>query len=350
MRILITRHDRLGDFILAWPAIQSLALNLPDVEVSVLVNPAMTELARHCVGVQSVIPFPQDGSEVTRALELARTLRLARYDAAIALFSRFDLALGLWLARIPIRVAPATKVAQYLYNHRVVQHRSQSKRAEYIYNLELTETFLNQRGVLAARRPCGPYLHFPAGELKPLRIQFATQYGLNPRRPWVMIHAGHGGSAARPPIGLLACLANRLTEEGADLILSEGPQDHDAVQQLSAALDATPHVIYRSDSGLVEYARRLALADLFIGGSTGPLHLAGALDLPTVGFYPHRRSATSLRWQTLNSSENRLAFMPPPEAGEADLAALDVTFISNQVMRFFREVVDRDRVATKPRT
>ncbi|HEX5313446.1 MAG TPA: glycosyltransferase family 9 protein, partial [Gammaproteobacteria bacterium] len=88
-------------------------------------------------------------------------------------------------------------------------------------------------------------------------------------------------------------------------------------------LGDAPHVVYRSDSGLADYARHVAAADLFIGGSSGPLHIAGALDRPTAAFYPRRRSASALRWQTLNSEGRRLSFMPPPDAGESDYDAID---------------------------
>jgi ADP-heptose:LPS heptosyltransferase len=64
--------------------------------------------------------------------------------------------------------------------------------------------------------------------------------------------------------------------------------------------------------------------DLFISGSTGPLHVAGALDVPTAAFYPRRRSATPLRWQTLNSPQRRLAFTPPDMAAESAMDAIDV--------------------------
>lgn len=350
MRLLLTRHDRLGDFMLAWPAIQTLALNLPEVELSVLASPITAELATWCKGVQDVVCFPRGDSELVRAMALARSIRPAGYEAAIALFSRFDLALGLWLARIPMRVAPATKVAQCLYNHRLVQHRSRSERPEYAYNIELVDYFLNLVGIKSAHRPCAPYLQFSPVDLQRVRIQFAAQLGLANAKPWVFLHAGHGGSAARPPVALLVRIARCLADEGAEIILSEGPQDHEAVMQLSAAMGSVQHVVYRSESGLVDYAHRLALSDLFVGGSTGPLHLAGALDRPTVGFYPRRRSATSLRWQTLNRSENRLAFMPPVSARENDLGALDFDLVSEQVRQFFREVLDRAHVTTKPRT
>jgi ADP-heptose:LPS heptosyltransferase len=48
--------------------------------------------------------------------------------------------------------------------------------------------------------------------------------------------------------------------------------------------------------------------DLFISGSTGPLHVAGSLNKKTVGFYPSKKSSTSLRWSTMNEKSNKLSF------------------------------------------
>ena len=53
----------------------------------------------------------------------------------------------------------------------------------------------------------------------------------------------------------------------------------------------------------------------FIAGSTGPLHIAGALDIPTIAFYPRKKSGNAVRWQTLNTYTRRLSFMPPESAG-----------------------------------
>ncbi|MEJ2142293.1 MAG: glycosyltransferase family 9 protein, partial [Gammaproteobacteria bacterium] len=75
----------------------------------------------------------------------------------------------------------------------------------------------------------------------------------------------------------------------------------------------------------------IQFADLFISGSTGPLHIAGALDVPTAAFYPRRRSATPLRWQTLNSEARRLAFTPAEDAEETDVSAIDVEAATRQI-------------------
>ena len=53
----------------------------------------------------------------------------------------------------------------------------------------------------------------------------------------------------------------------------------------------------------------IACSDLFIAGSTGPLHIAGALNKKTVGFYPSKKSSTSLRWQTINNFHKRLSII-----------------------------------------
>jgi ADP-heptose:LPS heptosyltransferase len=48
--------------------------------------------------------------------------------------------------------------------------------------------------------------------------------------------------------------------------------------------------------------------DIFISGSTGPLHVAGSLNKKTVGFYPSKKSSTSLRWKTINKESYKLSF------------------------------------------
>jgi ADP-heptose:LPS heptosyltransferase len=48
--------------------------------------------------------------------------------------------------------------------------------------------------------------------------------------------------------------------------------------------------------------------DLFIAGSTGPLHVAAAMNKKTVGFYPSKKSSTAIRWETVNNDNMKLFF------------------------------------------
>jgi hypothetical protein len=59
------------------------------------------------------------------------------------------------------------------------------------------------------------------------------------------------------------------------------------------------------------------------------------LNVPTAAFYTRRRSATALRWQTLNSPEKRLAFWPPSGADECDMNRIDVVKAAAEISRKF---------------
>jgi len=350
VRILAVRNDRLGDFMLAWPALQTLHRSLPDAELAVLARDYTAPMARLCRGVSAVLEDPGVGGEWASARALARLVRPCAFDAAVALFSRFDTALALALARIPLRVAPATKLAQIFYSRRLRQHRSRSDRPEWLYNLELAEFFLACLGVERPVRAEPPFLAFPPADVAAARSALAGRLGVDAGRPLVFLHPGHGGSSPTLPAPAFARIGRALVETGAGLILSQGPGDEQAVVAVSAALGGTPHVVYRSTRGLEAYARDVAAADLFVAGSTGTLHVAGALDVPTAAFYPSRRSASAVRWQTLNTDGRRVAFTPPPGAGESDFAAIDFDAAGARITRLLEAVRGRGGAPTDLRT
>lgn len=339
MKLLAVRTDRLGDFMLAWPAFQTLHGSVPDAQLTVLVRKSVAPLARLCPGVAEVLTDPAAAGELANARAISRLLRPRDFDAAVALFSRFDIALGLLLARIPLRVAPATKLAQVLYSRRLRQRRSRSLQPEWLYNVELAEFLLARLGVSRVVRPQPPYLAFTSETIARARNALAARFEFDPTQPLVFLHPGHGGSSPTLAPSAFARIGESLVAAGAALIVSQGPADAAAAAEVSAALGDTPHGVYRSQEGIVAFARRLAAADLFVSGSTGPLHIAGALDVATAAFYPRRCSASALRWQTLNREGRRLAFMPPADAGENEFAAIDMVRACEQIRVLLVRVV-----------
>ncbi|HSN17048.1 MAG TPA: glycosyltransferase family 9 protein [Gammaproteobacteria bacterium] len=333
--ILVIRNDKLGDFMLAWPAMAALKSSLPEARIAVLVPEYTAPLARICPSVDEVIVDPRLQGEWANAGALAALFKPRRFDAVITLFSRFDTGLAVWRAGIQHRMAPATKLAQIFYNDRVPQRRSRSEKPEYEYNLDLVQCFLMEQGVTI--QPVeAPYLRFDGSEIDRLKSNFMKEHGIAARSKLVFIHAGHGGSAANLSPEQYAELASRLSAAGAyQAVLSAGPGEEKAAMRLTEMLKV-PRTLYISRKGLVEFAKHLAFADLFISGSTGPLHLAAALDRPTAAFYPRRRSSTPLRWQTVNHEDRRLAFTPPDGSGESDMSKVDLDAAAAAIAaRFF---------------
>lgn len=325
------RNDKLGDFMLTLPSFALLKQHLPESHIAALVPAYTAEMAAACPWIDEVIIDPGE-ARGGGALALARLLRRHDFDTLVALFSTTRTALAAGLARIPYRLAPATKLAQFLYSHRLVQRRSRGDKPEFMYNLALAVRLLNDHGITVTQFQAPPFLHFPDADTAALRQAFCAAHDVDPAHKLVFIHPGHGGSANNLSPQRYATLARALrSTTGHTLVITAGPGEEDSAQRIAGELTGLPHTVFISRAGLRRFAEHIQCADLFISGSTGPLHIAGALDVPTAAFYPRRRSATALRWQTLNSPERRLAFSPPQGAEESDMDAINVEAAAHQI-------------------
>ena len=341
-KILVVRNDKLGDFMLAWPALASLKASMPEAQVSVLVPNYTAPLALMCPWIDEVIIDPGRAASKAAQRELLARLRHARFTAMLTLFSTPRIGWLGWRAGIPLRVAPATKWAQLFYNQRIVQRRSRSAKPEYVYNIELAEALIQAVGHSLQPRPAPPFWPLPPGTQKAQREAIASELGLDRSRPWLYLHAGSGGSAVNLAPEQYARLATAIDSRLAGSanrplwLLTAGPGEEQVAHELCTTLHSNglQAAVLPPRKDLGDFAMALAAADLLIAGSTGPLHIAGCLNRPTAGFYPARRSATSLRWQTCNEEDRRLAFSPPEGAGVFELAETNIEPISARITNF----------------
>lgn len=338
-KILVIRNDKIGDFMLAWPSFAMLKSSLPDCHITALVPKYTVALATACPWIDDVIVDVGEQADKAQQQLLQTELKAAQFDASINLFSTMYNALLVWKARIPYRLAPATKLAQIFYNHRIKQKRSQSAKPEYEYNLDLVRAFLNDNKIDVVE-PKAPYFSFDTQQLTQQRTMLAQSLGLESQKPWVYVHAGSGGSANNLSIEqyaeLVAGLALREQaspdSQGFEVVLTAGPGEEKKAEELRVALESrhVASVVYDKNNGLVDFSCSIACASLFIAGSTGPLHIAAALDVATVGFFPSKRSATPLRWRPLNSEGRHIAYCPP--ASEDKASQENMTRIDTRVV------------------
>lgn len=330
MKILVIRNDRLGDFMLAWPALATLKAGLPDAEIWALVPEYTREIAELCPSIDRVL------LDEGNALTLARRMRSERFDALIALYSTTRVGLAGMLGRVPYRLAPATKAAQFLYTHRVRQRRSESAKPEWAYNVDLAKHFLREQNVDLAVSTEPPYLSFSENTRADVDQAFRAKHEISPKAKLVFVHPGSGGSARNLTVEQFASLVEALEPAaGIAVVVTAGPDELAQAEALAARIERYRTVLYHSVEGLRRFAEHLNLAEVFISGSTGPLHVAGALDRPTAAFYTRRKSATALRWQTLNRPERRLAFEPPEDAAPEDMGSIDVEAAAKEISRRF---------------
>ncbi|GAB3480773.1 glycosyltransferase family 9 protein [Marinomonas epiphytica] len=306
--ILVVRNDKIGDFVLALPAIQAIKQAFPAAQVTALVPNYTKAIAEQFQWIDDVIIDPKDPAQKSN---LAKQLKAHNFDACLCLFSDQYNATLVRRANIPVRVAPGTKWVQFLYTHRLRQRRSQSLKAEFEYNLDLANFFID----LLKGQPVPTsekMFHYPLASLEQQKSKLKAA-GVLSERKTCFIHPVTGGSSntldQQQWVDLAVYLASRADWH---FVITAGPGESEQSQKLVTALkDKVEHVsLYDKNDGLADFMLSIGLADLFIAGSTGPLHIAGALDVPTIGFYPRKRSSTPVRWKTLNSPGRWLPFTP----------------------------------------
>lgn len=310
---------------LAWPAIALLKTQYPDSEITALV-PAYTEpMARLCPWIDQILLDNNETSIVSSAHALAKTISAESFDASISYFSEARTALALWLARIPYRIGPATKLAQIFLNRTLRQRRSSSAKPEYEYNIDLSRFYIEQQGDHPMATPSAPYLTFPEDEITTLKARFRAEHAVQDGMKLVFIHPGSGGSAINLSLDQYAQLADSIAaQNNIHVVITCGPDELTIASKLASMIKRAPVSLYHSTSGIVEFSRLISICDLFISGSTGPLHIAGALNVPTAAFYPSRRSATALRWQTTNEDDRRIIASARKNTSKHDTLQIDI--------------------------
>lgn len=337
--ILVIRNDKLGDFMLAWPALSQLKNQYPNSSITVLV-PAYTEpMAKLCPWIDEILLDDHHKSLLSDALALAQKFRHKNFNVSISLFTETRTALATFLSGIPVRIAPATKLAQIFSNYRLRQRRSESAKPEHEYNTNLARFFIKSQGDNPVLPQQPPYLQFDTAIVQNLRNQYINEHNIAEDTRLIIVHPGSGGSAINFSVEQYAELMKVVAEKtDVHFIITAGPGEDVTAQKLSLLMQDINHSVYISTKGLDEFCKFIATSDLFISGSTGTLHIAGALDIPTAAFYPARKSATALRWQTLNQASRRVAFSPEKHTGESDMETIDPVICAQQITDFMKQL------------
>lgn len=306
MNILVVRNDKLGDFITALPTLYVLKHYSPSNRIIVLVAPLNRKLAESCDFIDDVIV--DSGEDI---LELAFKIKQIRIDASITLFSNTRVALAQWIARIPIRIAPATKIAQIFYNRRIMQRRSEVKMAEFEYNLELTKALFSDINLNFPK----PLLHFEGCE--EVYRTFCAEYGIT--KSVVAFHPGFGGSSdANWTLAEYIQLV-RIAEadEHLAVVMTFGPDEENLYNEAKTLLGESRVILYPSRGSVVDFALLLSSFKLFISTSTGTYHLASAVGCETFTFFADTRFASALRWKSIGEKQSHFMIPLNPEGRAA---------------------------------
>ena len=286
-KILVIRNDRLGDLMLILPALRIIKLSVLDIQIDCLVNKSYKDISLLSNDIDNVLT-DEDWSNIISKHE---------YNHSISFFSTFNIGYKLWKINIKNRYAPATKLAQVFYNKTIKQSRSKSFKPEYEYNNDLARYFLDDNGYRIIESD-GPF------------IKLENQNERNSRsKKMIFIHPFTGGSSktlSEDDFIKLCIELDKLCSY--KFILHCDIYDYDKCLRMKNKLSKLDIDVIKPTNQLMQMFSNINQCDLFIAGSTGPLHAAGSLNKKTVGFYPSKKSSTCLRWSTINDESNKLGY------------------------------------------
>ncbi len=295
---LLSRTDRIGDLVLTLPMARFIQRHLPDVEVRFLVSYYTAPiLAAHETPITGVIWEEQPD--------------LGDVSAIFHVFPRPAIAWAAFRARVPHRIGTSRRWYHLaLCNHRPTLSRKGRFQHEAYLNLQLLAPLLpaplkeavqglTWQELLSYRARLQPSALLPPS-LGARLSQTAFRIGL---------HLGGLGGAPRWPLSswttLLAMLTRRFPE--VHFLFTGTSAEKSLIDQVTKDLPAASFTDTSGQLTLPELLALLARLDLFIGGSTGPLHLAAALDRPTVSLFPATAAMGPWRWQPLSPHSRVLA-------------------------------------------
>jgi ADP-heptose:LPS heptosyltransferase len=216
-----------------------------------------------------------------------------------------------WLARIPVRIGPLNRWYTFIFlNRGVRQRRSQVKCHESEYNLKLLDSLKNH--VSIDKKPLqGHIRHVDVPE-----IGEWVKSHVVPHKPIVLVHPGMGGSALNLTQAQYAQIIQRLIEYGIFIVITSGFDDRSFVTPIVESLPMHGYCLYQAEKNdsILSLAHLMRVADVVVAPSTGPLHLAAALNKPVVSFFSSIVVQSAERWGPL--SLDAKIFVPQVHCGQ----------------------------------
>jgi heptosyltransferase-3 len=292
--ILVCRTDKIGDLVLTLPVANALKDNFPNANITFLVSKYASEIVQGHKAIDNVMIYEPEISVV----DLAKEIRKRKFDLAIVVFPVFKIALALWIARVPVRVGTGYRIYSFLFNERVYEHRKYAQKHEVEYNLNLIKK------IGAEVKQIKFDIFIPDSAFEKVKNTL-YEHGLSEKN-FIIVHPGSKGSARDLKPEKFKELVKILSQDGFNIVLTGSDQEKELANFIADGFKNVHN--FAGLFNLKELSALIKLSSLFISNSTGPLHIAGALDTPVVGFYPPIKVMSPKRWGPYTSE--KLIFTP----------------------------------------
>jgi lipopolysaccharide heptosyltransferase II len=296
---LLIRLREIGDVIFTTPAVRAVRQHFSDAHITYIVEPQAADVVRSNPHIDELIVAPR--RHLLSDIALGRRLRAARYDLAIDFHGGPRASLLTWLSGARVRVGYEVAGRAWIYTKRVARPRELRPRHAVQNQWDLLTT-LGIAGPDQARWPVEMPVDPAATAAMADRLATA---GVAVTDRLVVVHVSAGNPFRRWPqsafAALVASLASR--DPGLWVIVTSGPSEREAAGRIVEAARTRlraadrERVLTLGEFSLAELRGLVDRAALYIGGDSGPLHIAATSAIPIVALYGPTLPARSAPWR-----------------------------------------------------
>jgi lipopolysaccharide heptosyltransferase II len=305
VNILLIRLRLIGDVVFTTPIPRALKRAFPGARISYLVERAAAPVVAGHAHIDDVIVVdrPRGLARVAADVRLAARLRRNRYDVVIDLHGGPRSAWLTWATGAPRRIGYALPGRSWMYTRTVERPRELRARHSVQNQWDLLEALDGWPG--ARPDPALDAVEMAADPEVERRVAARlAEAGIESGDELVIVHVSAGNPFRRWPEDSFTALVTGLASqtERRRIVLSSGPSDRAAAARIGARArealgGAAARVPDFGEFDIAELRALVARSRLFIGGDTGPLHVAATTATPIVGLYGPTLAERSAPWR-----------------------------------------------------
>lgn len=288
-RVLLINSTALGDLLFSTPAILGLKERFPAWELDIVVQPGLASLVQNNPYLTRCWSFPGRNWQLLR---LARNLRAQRYDLVIILHGNDpEVSLLAWLTGSPFLIGSGKSPLSFSYSLGVAPGGPLEHAIDRRFN------FVRPLGVEGRNKQMEIFL---TPEVKKEAAQILARHFDGPPPLLVALHPGGSEPYKHWPLDYFVSLGEFLQQAyQAYFLIISNKSEQNLAQTLADRIGA-PALVTGGHFNLLTVAGLLSQSHLFVGNDSGPLHLALALQTPSLGLlgadHPHRIGPYEVDW------------------------------------------------------
>jgi len=285
-KILIRGTNWIGDAVMTLPAVASVRAAYPRAHLAILAKPPVDDIYRMFSAADEIIPYENKFDNPLGVFRLAWQLRRKKFDAAILLQNAIEAAIIARTAGISVRAGYNSDGRGFLLTHAVRRRAEIFKVHQIDYYLEMVKALgcANVDRAMHLETRISPAIakdvlrkYLPDNSRCLIGIAPGATYG--PAKRWLTERFAAAGD----------CLGRDLN---AQVVLFGGKADWETAEQVRKQAH-TGMINLAGLASLTESVYLISQCRLFLSNDSGLMHVAGALNIPTVAVFGSTNPVTT---------------------------------------------------------